>query len=169
MKFSNLEVSGLIVLFIGVILLGFTFVSAYGFLVGDLSILASADLVEVFGRAMAPLIEAVIHILYLGVMGWIGSILTIRAVQLLKQERVVAPSSQPIQQPSKTEIKQVAPTPAPAPASPPTAKPESKPEAKAEENKEQKADVKETKKNENQEKTSAPEPPTEPQLEAQAK
>lgn len=171
LKFNNVEVSGLIVLFIGVILLGFTFVSAYGFLIGKLSILASADLVEVFGNAMAPLIEAVIHILYLGVMGWIGSILTIRAVQLLKQEKVVVPPSQaPPQQPTKMETKQATPssTKAPAPAATPSVKTAPKQEAKAEEKKDEKAEVKEPKKPETQEKTATPEPPKEPALEAGA-
>lgn len=168
MKFNNVEISGLIVLFIGVILLGFTFVSAYGFLIGKLSILASADLVEVFGNAMAPLIEAVIHILYLGIMGWIGSILTIRAVQLLRQEKVVVSPSQAPPQPSKMETKQTAPAPtkAPAPAASPIVKTAPKQEAKAEEEKDEKAEAKEPRKPETQEKTSTPEPPKEPALEA---
>jgi len=170
LKFNNVEVSGLIVLFIGVILLGFTFISAYGFLIGKLSILASADLVEVFGNAMAPLIEAVIHILYLGVMGWIGSILTIRAVQLLRQERVVVPPSQAPPQPSKMETKQTTPasTKAPAPAATPTVKTAPKQEAKAEERKDENAEAKEPQKPETQEKTSTTEPPKEPAPEAQA-
>jgi len=104
LKFDKTELPGLIVLFVGVILLAFAFFSAYGFLSGSLSILASSDLTELFGNAMAPLIEAIIRILYLGIMGWIGSILTIRGVQLLKLER------EPVtQQPQiKTETKQPA-------------------------------------------------------------
>ena len=91
MKFDKTETAALIVLFVGVVLLAFTFFSAYGFLSGELSIIASTDLTELFGRAMAPLITAIIHILYLGIMGWIGSILTIRGVQLLKREKEMAP------------------------------------------------------------------------------
>jgi len=87
LKIDKVELSGLIVLFVGVILLAFTFVSAYNFLIGNLTILASADITELFGRALAPLIEAIIHILYLGIMGWVGSILTIRAVQMVKREK----------------------------------------------------------------------------------
>jgi len=120
-KIDKKEISGLIVLFVGVILLAFTFFSAYGFLVGKLSILASADLTELFGRALAPLIEAIIRILYLGVMGWVGSILTIRAIQMLKLEKEptqtqpqVKPetkqstvsSSSPAKTEQKTEIKE---------------------------------------------------------------
>ena len=95
MKFEKVEVSGLIVLFVGVILLAATFYSAFMFLVGDITILTSVDLAELFGNALAPLIKAIIHILYLGIMGWVGSILTIRAVQLLKKEKTPLTQSQP--------------------------------------------------------------------------
>jgi len=104
-KIDKVELSGLIVLFVGVILLAFTFYSAYTFLIGKLSILASTDILKVFGEALAPLIEAIIRILYLGIMGWIGSLLTIRAVQLLKIEKTETASTQ--QQSVKTETKQV--------------------------------------------------------------
>ena len=78
------EVSGYVTLFIGVALLAFTFASAYLFLSSNPSIAGSSpDLVTVFGTALAPLIEACIRIMYLGVMGWIGSLLTIRGVQLV--------------------------------------------------------------------------------------
>jgi hypothetical protein len=77
-----------------------TFYSAYLFLIGELEILVTGDLLESFGEALAPLIKAVIHILYLGIMGWIGSIVTIRAVQLLKKEK------EPIvQQTQQTQVK----------------------------------------------------------------
>lgn len=117
MRFEKAENwSALIYLFLGAFLLVFTFFAAYGFLVGSLTILASADLTELFGRALAPLIEAIIRILFLGVMGWIGSIVTIRAVQLLKKDKEPAT----MQQQSKPETKQSNPQPAPA------AKPETK-------------------------------------------
>lgn len=103
MKIDKVELSGLIVLFVGVILLAFTFLSAYTFLIGKLSILSSQDLVAVFGNVLGPLIEAIIRILYLGIMGWVGSILTIRAVQLLKKEREAPPALSPT--PPKTEVK----------------------------------------------------------------
>jgi hypothetical protein len=112
-KFDKVELSGLIVLFIGVILLAFTFYSAYLFLVGELSILVTGDLLRSFGEAFAPLIEAIIHVLFLGIMGWIGSIVTIRAVQLLKQDKTQM--TQPQQQPTKVESKQSTPQPIPPP------------------------------------------------------
>jgi len=106
MKKDKIELSGLVMLFFGIGLLAFTFFSAYAFLVGGLSIQGSQNLVGVFGQALAPLFEAVIRILYLGVMGWIGSILTIRALQVLKMERTEAPM---VQQPAaKAETKQMA-------------------------------------------------------------
>lgn len=79
------EISGYATLFIGVALLAFTFVSAYLFLSSNPTIPGSSDLVTVFGVALAPLIETCIRIMYLGVMGWIGSVLTIRGVQLITQ------------------------------------------------------------------------------------
>jgi len=114
-KIDKVELSGLIVLFIGVILLAFTFFSAYTFLAGKLNILDTKDILSVFGESLAPLIEAVIRILYLAIMGWVGSLLTIRAVQLLKKERTETTPSQ--QQCVKTEKEQAT-------------KQESKPEAR---------------------------------------
>jgi hypothetical protein len=40
---------------------------------------------EAFGEAIGPLIETCIRIMYLGIMGWIGSILTVRGIQLVTQ------------------------------------------------------------------------------------
>jgi len=80
---DNVKAAGFAVLFIGVALLLFTFISAYQFLVGVLEIAASQDLMNLFGEALAPLISYAIRALYLGIMGWIGSILTRRGVQTL--------------------------------------------------------------------------------------
>jgi len=94
---NKAEVSGYVVLFIGVGLLIFTFVSAYLFLSSDLSIMGSSDLVAVFGEALAPLIVTCIRIMYLGVMGWIGSLLTIRGLHLVTQlKREAKPEVEPI-------------------------------------------------------------------------
>ena len=82
---NKAEISGYATLFIGVALLAFTFISTYLFLSSNPTITGSPDLVTVFGVALAPLIETCIRVMYLGVMGWIGSILTIRGVQLVTQ------------------------------------------------------------------------------------
>lgn len=86
---KEIDISGYAVMCVGVVLLAFTFYNAYGFLQGILDIPASeGGLMEVFGEALAPLISTAIRAMYLGIMGWIGSILTIRGVQLLSVPRV---------------------------------------------------------------------------------
>ena len=77
-------------LFTGIGLLAFTFISAYIFLINNPSITGSSDLIDVFGSSLAPLIGASIRIMYLGVMGWIGSGLTARGVQLITQLKRLA-------------------------------------------------------------------------------
>jgi len=85
-----------IILFTGIGLLAFTFISAYIFLINNPSITGSSDLVDVFGSSLAPLIGASIRIMYLGVMGWIGSGLTARGVQLVTQlKRLNRPEFRP--------------------------------------------------------------------------
>jgi energy-coupling factor transporter transmembrane protein EcfT len=79
-----------VTLFIGIGLLVFTFISAYIFLINNPSITGSSDLIDVFGSSLAPLIGASIRIMYLGVMGWIGSGLTTRGVQLVTQLKRLA-------------------------------------------------------------------------------
>jgi len=80
---KNIEMSGFAVLFIGVAVLLFTLASAYQLLIGVIQIAGSEDLMNVFGEALAPLIAYAIRALYLGIMGWIGSILTRRGVQIM--------------------------------------------------------------------------------------
>jgi len=114
------EVSGYVTLFIGVGLLAFTFASAYLFLTNNPSIAGSPDLVTVFGTALAPLIEACIRIMYLGIMGWIGSLLTIRGVQLVTQiRREVKPEIKP-------EVKPIVPETVKAPRPTTTETPKAK-------------------------------------------
>ena len=87
-----------VILFVGIGLLAFTFISAYMFLVNDPAITGSSNLVDAFGSALAPLIGASIRIMYLGIMGWIGTGLTARGIQLLIQLKRLAahqPQSQP--------------------------------------------------------------------------
>jgi len=81
---EKMEILTYSVLFVGVGLLIFTFLNAYLFL-GEKIRLLSTNLIEAFGEAISPLIETCIRIMYLGIMGWIGSILTIRGIQLQTQ------------------------------------------------------------------------------------
>jgi hypothetical protein len=86
------EKLGIAVLLIGMILLTTTFIDAYLFLTENISILPVPNLIAAFGEALAPLIEASIRMLYLGVMGWIGSTITVRGVTVLLQ---VKPETEP--------------------------------------------------------------------------
>lgn len=80
---DKMAFSGIVVLMLGVALLIFTFISAYGFLTQSLSIIAAEDLTRAFGEAFAPLIATCIRVMYLGVMGWVGSLLTMRGVTII--------------------------------------------------------------------------------------
>ncbi len=80
---GKIAFSGFSVLAIGVGLLIFTFFSAYGFLTAGISPISTQDLIQTFGEALGPLIAAAIQVMYLGVMGWIGSLITIRGVTVM--------------------------------------------------------------------------------------
>ena len=101
---DKVALSGMTVLMIGVALLVFTFISAYSFLAQRLSIIASEDLVQTFGEALAPLIATCIRIMYLGVMGWVGSLLTIRGVTIIAHTPTTPPviAKKPPAPPQKT-------------------------------------------------------------------
>jgi outer membrane biosynthesis protein TonB len=102
LKIERPEISGLIVLFIGVGLLAFTFLNAYWLLSGNISIIASQDIMTTLGQALAPLMVTVIRIMYLGIMGWIGSLLTLRGIPLVTHARTQV--SQPPQSPEPTAV-----------------------------------------------------------------
>ncbi len=92
-KAENMGVAALI---IGVSMLAFTFISAYLFLRDSLIIVPSSDLMGLFGEALAPLIATMIRVMYLGIMGWIGSTLTIRGIDLFtKIRRETPPETKP--------------------------------------------------------------------------
>ena len=80
------EIPGYIVILVGIGLLVFTFINAYLFLGEKLGILSS-NLIEAFGEVIGPLIETTIRIMYLGIMGWISSIVTMRGIQIFTQAR----------------------------------------------------------------------------------
>lgn len=83
------QLIGILILFVGVTLLAFTFINAYLFLQEPLRIVATSDLAEVFGDALAPLIQACVRLMYLGVMGWIGSLLTVRSIPLITHKQFI--------------------------------------------------------------------------------
>jgi hypothetical protein len=84
---DGVKISGFLILFIGVGVLLFTFYNAYLLLMNVLEIQSSGPLMDLFGDALAPLVTSGIRALYLGVMGWIGSILTRRGVQTVTSGR----------------------------------------------------------------------------------
>jgi len=104
---DNILIIGYATLFTGIGLLAFTFISAYLFLITNPSITGTSDLIDAFGSALAPLIGASIRIMYLGVMGWIGSGLTARGVQLVTQLKRLATTE--IQSRPRPVIKQMEP------------------------------------------------------------
>lgn len=99
------EASGIIVLLIGIALLVTTFIDAYLFLKEDISILPVPNLVAAFGEALAPLIEASIRMMYLGVMGWIGSTITRRGITVLLQVKLETKPKTPKKTKAKAEPK----------------------------------------------------------------
>lgn len=144
---DKIALSGVAVLVVGVALLIFTFVSAYGFLTQSLSIIASSDLVRTFGEALAPLIATCIRVMYLGIMGWVGSLLTVRGVTIIAHAPKELPAvphkpvmpqqtQQTQQKPAQAEKaktepqKEVKPEAQPPKEVKPEAKPEPKPEPK---------------------------------------
>ena len=109
---GKIAFSGFTVLAIGVGLLIFTFFSAYGFLTAGISPISTQDLIQTFGEALGPLIAASIQVMYLGVMGWIGSLITIRGVTVMtnvtKEPPVILQKTEPQKttQPQKAILKQ---------------------------------------------------------------
>ncbi len=95
---------GFTVLIIGIVLLIFTFVSAYVFLTESLSIIASEDLSRTFGEALAPLIATCIRVMYLGVMGWIGSLITIRGLTMIAHAPQTQTLTTTAQKPSEAKM-----------------------------------------------------------------
>jgi hypothetical protein len=99
-----------IVLFVGVGLLVFTFFNAFLFL-GEKIFFLSTNLMEAFGEAVGPLIETCIRIMYLGIMGWIGSILTVRGIQLVTQLKHEAKTAEKCLSLTTPTISETAPLP----------------------------------------------------------
>jgi hypothetical protein len=82
-KFS----AGKLVLAIGMILLLFTFVVAFLFLLNNIHSILPQSVVQTFGGTFAPLVILVSNAVYLGIMVWIGSELAFRGSDLLKKEK----------------------------------------------------------------------------------
>jgi hypothetical protein len=113
---NKIAFSGKTVLGIGLALLIFTFVSAYLFLNEGLTIIASQDLGQTFGEALIPLIATSVRVMYLGVMGWIGSLITIRGVTLMSgAPKTEMPAQYHVQVPVQAQAKLLQPELQPKP------------------------------------------------------
>ncbi len=103
---AKIAFSGIAVLGIGLTLLIITFASAFVFLSDGLQILSTQNLAQTFGDSLAPLIATSVRVMYLGVMGWIGSLITIRGITLIanapKPETLEAPKAEATRQ--KTQV-----------------------------------------------------------------
>ncbi|MGC8998645.1 MAG: hypothetical protein ACP5JW_04510 [Candidatus Bathyarchaeia archaeon] len=93
MKIEKAELVAYTIIAVGLILLVITFIMAYLRLESVASIITSQNISEALGQIFGPIVEAVIRIMFLGIMGWIGSIVTMRGIQLYKEAKikVVAP------------------------------------------------------------------------------
>lgn len=107
MKIGRTELAAFILLGIGAALLVLTFCMAFMLIVAELNILSALDLSEALDNVLGPLAEAIIKVMYLGVMGWTGSIATMRGIQLIREaKRVPQPRTKPVQHlPSENEEK----------------------------------------------------------------
>ena len=129
---DKVALSGITVLGIGLILLVTTFVSAALFMSEALPILASQDLVQTFGETLAPLIATSIRVMYLGVMGWIGSLVTIRGITLIANAPKIETNEpqkpqEPKQKKSRPQPQQTEEKAKPKQEKPHETKPEAKP------------------------------------------
>lgn len=79
------RVLGLSSAIIGLALLLFTFAMAYALFAQNQSLKLTSD----FGTDIAMLIPAAIQALFLGIMGWVGSLLMLRGIDFEKVERGV--------------------------------------------------------------------------------
>ncbi len=101
MKIERIELAAFTLLGIGAVLLILTFYMAFTLIVAELGIVSTLNLSEALGESLGPIAEAIIRVMYLGVMGWTGSITTIRGIQLIREaRRVPQPKAEMDQQPS---------------------------------------------------------------------
>ena len=99
------ETSGIAVLLMGIALLVTTFIDAYLFLNKDAGLIPIHGLMAAFSEALAPVIESCIQMMYLGLMGWIGSTITMRGITVLSQVKLETKPKIPKRTKTKVETK----------------------------------------------------------------
>lgn len=85
LKIERTELVAYILIGVGIVLLILTFVMAFLLLTSLLNISAGGNLSDAIGDILGPIAEALIKVMYLGIMGWVGSIATIRGIQLIRE------------------------------------------------------------------------------------
>ncbi|MEM3580823.1 MAG: hypothetical protein QXH40_04330 [Candidatus Bathyarchaeia archaeon] len=114
MKIEKAELVAYILITVGLLLLVITFIMAYLKLESVVSIITSGNISEALGQIFGPIVEAVIKIMFLGIMGWVGSIATMRGIQLYKEAKTkVVPPAPP--KPQLPPQQPAPPPPAPQP------------------------------------------------------
>jgi len=103
MKVEKSELVAYILIGVGVVLLILTFVMAYLILTSVASLSTSQDLSKALGEILGPIAEAVVKVMFLGIMGWTGSIATMRGIQLYKESKPATQSKTEEKTPEKSE------------------------------------------------------------------
>ncbi|MFA5365140.1 MAG: hypothetical protein WC325_08185 [Candidatus Bathyarchaeia archaeon] len=88
MRIKISETSGTIITLVGIALMLITFAFAYVHLTEEINVLPLSGLTFYLGEQLTPIIEAGIRLLYLVVMGWIASKVTIIGITVLMKARV---------------------------------------------------------------------------------
>ncbi|MBC7130039.1 hypothetical protein H5T51_02310 [Candidatus Bathyarchaeota archaeon] len=94
LKLEKAELMAYLIITVGLVLLILTFIIAYLMLMSIASIAVSQDLSEAIALILGPIAEAVIRIMFLWIMGWAGSITTIRGIQLYRESKALQSKSQ---------------------------------------------------------------------------
>jgi len=89
MKIERTELIAYLLIGLGAFLLILTFVMAFSLVIAKISILSAPSLSETLGETLRLIAEALIRVMYLGIMGWMGSIATIRGIQLFREFKQV--------------------------------------------------------------------------------
>jgi len=81
------EFMAYLIISVGLILLILTFTISYFMVMSVVSITASQDFSEAIAFAIGPLAEAIIRLIFLAIMGWSGSVITVRGIQLYREAK----------------------------------------------------------------------------------
>jgi len=105
------KVSGVALMFIGLGLLIFTFWMAYILLTEALRIVpwvfGEETITEMFGRVMGPIVRVTVSAVFLGIMGWVGSILVGKGVDAFKKAPVVKKAPPPEEEVIEEEFEEL--------------------------------------------------------------